>query len=37
VVVADSTAPDDGLTLPSVPLSVAAVRRYAVETFRAAG
>jgi anti-sigma regulatory factor (Ser/Thr protein kinase) len=29
--------PDEGLTLPSVPQSVAAVRRYAVETCRAGG
>lgn len=33
----DETAGDDGLMLPSVPQSVAAVRRYAVETCRARG
>ncbi len=33
----DEREPDEGLTLPSVPQSVAAVRRYAVETCRARG
>lgn len=33
----DETARDAGLTLPSVPQSVAAVRRYAVTTCRARG
>ena len=35
--VTDRQAPDEGLTLPSGPQSVAAARRYAVETCRAGG
>jgi len=35
--VADGPKPDEGLTLPSGPRSVAAARRYAVQTCRAGG